>query len=170
VSDNPYEAPDAAVEDRARVPGEPITAAMIESMGSAGPWGRFLAVIGFLSVGLFACSGVGMLGVGLMAATVPEMEEVGAIGGVAMAGLSLFYFVLGALYLLPSLQLNRFAGAASRTKHGGGAESMADALNNMRAFLKTVSIMFIVGIVLYILMIAGLMIAGIFFNDTLGGV
>lgn len=169
MADNPYSAPDAALTDKARAPGEPITPAMVEAASASGPWARFLAVFGFLGVMLMGCGGLGSIGMAGFALLSPEMASDPDIGpgAAVLAGMGLLYLFMGALYLLPSVQLNRLASAAARVSSGGGSDDMLAVVDNTRAFLKTVGIMILGGIALYFLLILGFMVVGIAFSELL---
>ena len=169
MADNPYSAPDASLTDRAQAPGEPITPAMVEAAAAAGPWARFLAIIGFLAVLLMGCGGVGSLGMAAFALVSPEMAtdpDAGA-GAAVLLAMGVFYLFFGAFYLLPSVQLNRIASAAGRVRYGGGSDDMLAILDNMRAFMKTVGIFILAGIALYFLLIIGFMVAGVAFSELM---
>jgi hypothetical protein len=116
-----------------------------ELLTTAGKWGRFLAILGFIGCGLMLLGGI------IFLAFVPRMPGVGS-----EASLLVLIYVLGAvLYFLPTLYLYRFSAAAIDTGRTGSPEDLYNAALNIKKLLKFTGIMVIVVIGLYILAIVG---------------
>ncbi len=116
-----------------------------ELLTTAGKWGRFLAILGFIGCGLMLLGGI------IFLAFVPRMPGVGS-----EASLFVLIYVLGAvLYFLPTLYLYRFSSAAIDTGRTGSPEDLYNAALNIKKLLKFTGIMVIVVIGLYILAIVG---------------
>jgi hypothetical protein len=116
-----------------------------ELLTTAGKWGRFLAILGFIGCGLMLLGGIIFLGV---APRIPGMGSEASI-------IIIFYIVGAVLYFLPTLYLFRFSSAALDTGRTGNPEDLYNAALNIKKLLKFTGIMVIVIIGLYILAIIG---------------
>lgn len=153
---NPYSAPASDVEDRqSRDTREAITTEMVRSLKGMGPWVRLLAVLLFMGTALMACGGCGAMFGGVVGFPGQKASPVGL-----MLGAGLVYLLVGALYLLPALQLNRVASAAKRAEPDLAAQPLHEALDNLHRFFRTIGILFLVFVGLYLLIIIGALVAG----------
>ena len=82
--------------------GEPLTGGMIEALKATRPWVRFLAILGFVCVGLMAVLAIGALAFSLFQSSF----KVPGIGFFAV-----IYLVMAVLYFFPSRYLYRYASA-----------------------------------------------------------
>jgi hypothetical protein len=154
MSSNPYAAPAADLVSAAAGKDGQFSPAMVQHLRETKPWVRFLAVLGFIGIGLMAVVG---LGFGAMTSLASD-DAFGAIGGLGMAAV---YLVMAALYLLPTLRLNGFATAIEKVAAGGGTAAIEEALSEQRRFWRVVGIMMIVVMVLWGLAVVGGIVAGI---------
>jgi hypothetical protein len=116
-----------------------------ELLTTAGKWGRFLAILGFIGCGLM------LLGAIMFMAIVPRIA-----GNGSEASLFIVIYVVGAvLYFLPTLYLFRFSTAALDTGRTGNPDDLYNAALNIKKLLKFMGISVIVFIGLYILVILG---------------
>ena len=132
------------MEDTERKP-HVLTDTMIASVKGIGPWTRFLAVLGFISVGLMILAGAGMMGISIFAGNVRG----GAMPAGMMIGISILYVIMAILYIFPSLYLWNTAGAVVRIKKGDVVGGMETALAKQKSFWKFVGIMMVVFLVMY---------------------
>jgi len=107
------------------------------------PWVRLIGILGFISAGFMIVVGV-----------------VGAVFGTAFGDLPpgmgvvfLIYPLMGALYLVPSLYLFRYATRIGEYMRDGQEVQLELALQSQRSFWRFVGILCLVGIVLSVLMI-----------------
>lgn len=113
------------------------------------PWVRFMAILGFMTVGLMliAAAGVGTVGV---ATENPQMVVV------------MFVYPLMALaYVFPSYYLLQYANRLRDFTARGEERQLEAALDAQRAFWKFVGILTIAGIVLTLMMFVAVIVAGI---------
>jgi hypothetical protein len=133
----------------------PVTPVMVQQLRGTKGWVRLLSIIGFLGAGLMLIAG------GVMAA----LSSVGAggespfgpVGGIA---LGLLYLVFAVVYFFMSLLLHRYAGAIGGLVRTRQVAFMEAALSHQRSFWRLVGVITVVGIVVWIVVMIGLLIAG----------
>lgn len=113
------------------------------------PWVRFLSIVGFVSAAFLVC--VGLLGGAGMAM---NRNPAGVV-------IFIFYPILGALYVVPSLYLSRYANHIGQFVQSRQQADLVSALDAQRAFWKFVGIMAIVSIVFTIIAIPLAIIFGV---------
>jgi len=133
-----------------------LTDGMIRSIGGTGPWVRFFAVLGFISVGFMVLGGLAMLLMSLVGGAIAS-----STGIALMIPLAAVYFVIGVVYFFPSLFLWQSASAIVRMKQGAVGEGVETALDKLRKFWKFIGIFTIVFLVLYPVFIVVLLVAGL---------
>jgi hypothetical protein len=112
-------------------------------------WGKFLAIMGYIGIGLMVLLAIFMM-IGLSAFPTSAMIPTGAIG--------FFYLVLAALYFMPVRYLQKFS---EEIRSGITSEDNVDFVSgfrNLKSLFKFLGIMTIVMISLYILMIIGMVV------------
>jgi hypothetical protein len=112
---------------------------VIANLAAASGWVQFMAVLGFISVALMGLAGLVILVIGL-----PDTGIVGHF-------LGFMYLVMGAIYLVPLLPLNRAAQAASRLKAAPSHATAVEILHQQAIFWRRLGILTIVAISLGIL-------------------
>jgi hypothetical protein len=124
-----------------------VTERMITSLGQTGPWARFVAIMAFIFAGLCIIGGlfIAMFALGS-----------GTTAGVLML---LVYVVIGLLYLLPGLLLNRFASQVGALKRVRREDVLESALESQRKLWRLIGLMIITVIALYFVGIAIAVIA-----------
>jgi hypothetical protein len=135
------------------VPPQPVLPdAIVDHLAGAAPWVRFMAVLGFIGVGLMVLFGLIILVLGF---PIP-----GAVSAPPLRFLGIVYMVLAAIYMIPLLPLNRFAAAAGRLKKARSYEVATEALRQNRSFWFRAGVMTIIFTALGILgMIVGMVVA-----------
>jgi hypothetical protein len=141
-----------------------ITPAIIQALAGTKPWVRFCSVLGFIGCGLMGLGGLAMLGVGLFAGTTGEG---GPVMGAPMIGIAAFYFVLGALYLFPSIKLWKYGTHIFNLMHSESVMDLEAALEAQRSFWKFVGIMICIMIGLYIVFFGLVMVGSIFMSGSI---
>jgi hypothetical protein len=125
----------------------------IEALRVSGQWSYFLAILGFIGIGLMLIAGL-FMGMGMASASRyggPAGDMMGGMGGI----FTVFYFVLAAIYFFPVFYLFRYASGIRSAVAVRNEEAIADALTNLKTHHKILGIMMIVLICLYILAIIG---------------
>ncbi len=158
---NPYEAP---ASDLSLTPTgtseEGYTSTMLQSLKETKPWVRFLSVLGFISTGLMVLAGLVTIVAGSFA---PSMGAgLGALLGLA-------YLVMAAIYIVPLVHLHRYANAIGRAALGAGTEAVEEALSRQKSFWRTVGIITLVILGLYVIAIIIAFIGGVVAALATGG-
>ena len=137
-----------------------ITPNVIQALAGTKPWIRLCSIIGFIGAGLMMLGGLGMLlGAVAMGSVLNETGANPAIGGLPFAAISIFYFLFGALYIIPSVKLWKYGTHILNLMQSQSVMDLEAALDAQRAFWKFVGIMICIVLGLYFV---GIMIAVIF--------
>jgi hypothetical protein len=120
----------------------PVTPLMAEHLRATKPWVRLISVIMFISVGLMFLGGLGMM-------FIPTSAGMRGAGIGPLVGI--FYFVFGALYLVPAYFLHQYASFIEDFLQGGGDSAMENALGSQKSFWRFVGILTLVIICIYAL-------------------
>lgn len=129
-------------------------------LGEAAKWAKFLAIIGFVFCGL-------MIVMALFAGSImgTMMTSMGG-SSASMFGsgfITVIYLLLTAIYFFPCLYLYRFASQMQTALHNNEQGRLQASFKNLKACFRFMGILFIVLICMYVLMIMGVMVAGIGF-------
>ncbi|WP_346858237.1 DUF5362 family protein [uncultured Draconibacterium sp.] len=143
-----------------------ITNELGQILQSAGKWGKFLAILGFVFMGMMVFGGFVMSIVFLV---IPgdlagEMPFPPFLFG-------LIYLIIGAIYFLPILYLYRFSSNINKAVHSKNQDQLNIAFTNLKAHYRFIGIFTIVMFALYILAFIIMMFVGIFagFADGVPG-
>lgn len=141
---DPYQAPIAPAAPVA-APTD-VQARMIEAMRQTRPWVLLLSVLGFVGAG-------GMVLVGILVSVVGSLGDAIASAG-AFPGfgavVGVVYIALGAIYVVPSWLLWRYAASIGRFLEGGTLDQLATAVGAQKSFWRFTGICMLVVIVLYL--------------------
>ena len=110
-------------------------------------WALFLAILGFVSIGLMILAGIG-------AALIFSMGNLG-FGAMEGTAIGVFFVVLAAVYFFPALYLYKFTAHAQKAIPYLNPTEMALAFKNLKRFFQFIGIMAIVIISIYIVLIIG---------------
>ncbi len=133
-----------------------LTEGMVRSITGSGPWIRFFAVLGFISVGFLLLGGIVMAAVFLLGGAIGRQP-----GMMFMLPVSILYIVFGIVYLFPSLYLWQAASAIVRVRKGDLSAGTADALERQRKFWKFIGIVTICFLALYPVFIVVMIVGGL---------
>lgn len=125
----------------------------VESLTETRKWTTFFSILGFIFVGLMVILAL------VMALILPFLNEAGQMPYPPFL-LSVIYLILGGLYLLPVIFLMRFGNFLKRALLSGSTEVFGEAMKNLSLHFRTVGIMTIIFITLYILAIIAMVILG----------
>jgi hypothetical protein len=117
-------------------------------------WGKFLAIMGYIGIGLMLLLGVGVMAMGSAAALIPGM-------GVNMGAFGLIYVAIAAFYFFPVYYLHQFSARMKQGLISQDAQSVTTGFQNLKSLFKFMGIFTIVILSIYVLAIAIAIIAGI---------
>ncbi len=126
-----------------------VTPGMMESMRSIKPWTKFLAVLGFVFVGLMIVLGAGFM---LLAGMFPHQKNP------FPPFMGFFYILFSILYFMPAFYLYKYSSAIADFLRSNGAGDLESALAYQKSFWKFVGILTVIGMALAILAIAAAVI------------
>ncbi len=129
----------------------------IAALRESAKWCLFLAIVGFIGIGLMILAGA------FMSLTMAAIGDNPAFGGVDPFGglkayFGLIYIVFAALYFFPVYYLYKYATGTKRALESSNSDVLSDALVNLKSHHKFLGITTIVIISLYILIIIGVII------------
>ena len=115
-------------------------------------WAKFIAIVGFVFIGLAA---LGIISMGFFMSSFADGEETLVFGGVLV-----FYLILIGIYLFPILYLYRFADKVKLAVKHNNQALMDTAFGNLKAHYKFIGILTAIIIGLYFIGIAMMAIVG----------
>ena len=122
-----------------------------EFLATAGKWATFLAIIGFIVLGLMLLGALAMFamgsalqGMGAGAGPMAGMMSGGILGGV--------YLVLAVVCFFPTLYLFRFGSKAKQAVNSNSTPELTECMGNLKSYFKFLGIFTIVTIVFYIIL------------------
>ena len=124
----------------------------IDALRESAKWCMFLAILGFIFIGLMVIIGAIM---GVAMAAIPDNNP--AFGGsmnpfMAIKGyLGIFYILLAVLYFFPVYYLFNYAKGIKQAVQSGNSDVLSNALVSLKSHHKFLGIMTIVMIALYII-------------------
>lgn len=117
---------------------------------STSKWGRFLAIMGFISIGLMFVMGVLMLF---------EIWGAGEIGSsYYMSQMGIIYFIIAAIYFFPVRYLYIFSNNVKNATSINDVATLESGFKNLKSLFKFMGITTIIMIALYVIMIIGMII------------
>ena len=134
-----------------------ITDEVTSYLNEAGKWGKFLAIMGFVFMGLMVVAGFVM---SIVFAFIPK----NSLGNMPFPTflIGIFYLVMAAIYLLPILYLYRFSTGIKMALILKNQNQFAKAFYNLKALYRFIGIFMIVILSLYLLMFVIMIFAGLF--------
>lgn len=114
-------------------------------------WATFLAILGYIGIGL-------MLLVAIFVLIIGSSVSMGPFSGGTL--ISLFYFALAAFYYLPINFLYRFSSNMKEALRTNNQTNLTKSFEYLKSHYKFIGILTIVLFGLYILMIIGTIITG----------
>ncbi len=137
----------------------------VDALRVSGKWCMFLAIVGFIGIGLLLIVAVVMFAV---MSAVPNMAMAGADTGPGVPAFALFgamkgllsglYVVLAIVYFFPVYYLYKYAKGMKMSIEASNSDLLSEALVNLKSHHKFLGIMTIVMISIYILTFIGIMI------------
>lgn len=126
-----------------------VTTEMQAYLRTASSWATFLAILGF--IGSFFMILIG-LAITLIGGTLSSLSNTpdSAIGSAILPYMGIFYIIIAAVYLLPSLYLFQFAEKTKKAIDNYNQELLSAGLEKLKSTFKTLGIMTITFIVITI--------------------
>ncbi len=155
---NPMEQPVAAEKKNLEITGD-----INKYLDSASKWSKFLAILGFVFIGIMVVAGFIM---SIAMSFLPFGQNNFFPFPPFLFGL--IYLVIAAIYLLPLLYLFRFSTYIQRALATGNQNLLASAFKNLKAHYKFIAIFIIVMFCLYIVMMFVMVFVGFFTEMTSG--
>ena len=128
-----------------------ITNDMKSYLLEAARWGKFLAILGYIGIGLILIIAVVIMSVGSFA---PLMPGVGA-GVIAM-----FYIVIAVLYFFPVYYLHQFSLKMKNGLTSQDGSTVATGFESLKSLFKFMGICAIVILSIYALILVFAVVAG----------
>jgi hypothetical protein len=127
---------------------DPVTK---EHLSETARWARFLAIVGFIFLGLMIIGGIAV--VSYMANTVDSYNTgINMFAGVGV-GMIFFYLLVAAIWFFPLLFLFRFATRMKAALEGNDQQALNTSLQNLKVCFRYVGVVTIVGLAFYALFI-----------------
>jgi hypothetical protein len=129
-----------------------LTPESVNYLASAAKWGKFLAILGFISIAFLVLAGL------LMGVAFSVMgDKMAAMGGmmatIPPAWISAFYIIIGVIGGIPVYLLNSFSNNVSKAIRNNNTTSMTTALKRLKGLFAFIGIYTIVLIAIYIIVI-----------------
>ncbi len=124
-----------------------ITPAIRAFLSEIARWANFLAIIGFVMIGLlvfiaiFAGSVFGMLS--------SQLGDAGAFGALGGGFITVFYLVIAGIYVFPVLYLYRFASYMKLALRQDNQEALTSSFENLKSHYKFIGILMLITLGLY---------------------
>ncbi|MUV04963.1 hypothetical protein GN157_14700 [Flavobacterium rakeshii] len=138
-----------------------ITNESKEYLRVAAKWSGFLAIVGFVFLGLGALGGFSMLALGSAMGSAMG----GAMGGLSGSVFGIFYLLVVALAFIPTLYLYKFSSRTKQALLSNRTEDLTESMKNLKSYFRFMGIFTLIVIVLYILLI----VIGIGAAASMGG-
>jgi len=126
---------------------DPVTKA---HLSEAGKWARFLAIAGFIFIGLMVVAGI------FLSITFSSLETQSTYNGnpagmfSAMGvGMMLFYILFAVIMFFPLLFLLRFANKIKTALAANDQEQLNTSFQNLKAYFRFIGIVTIIGLAFY---------------------
>ena len=121
-----------------------LTTAAVEFLQESAKWSKFMAIIGFIGIGLMVLVSLFMaIGFGAMGASImPELPF-------SMSVFSIIYVLFAAIYFFPVYYLYQYATKTSAALHSKNKQLLADGLENLKSHHKFLGIFTLIIISLY---------------------
>ena len=120
-------------------------------MQEAARWGKFLAIVGFIIIGIMVIGGIF---VGIAVSAVSSVYGSGgnaALGLLGGTGLALIYILLAAIYFYPVYALLKFSSLSKAGLNENNQEKFTRSFSYLKGMFRYCGILVIVVIALYLL-------------------
>jgi hypothetical protein len=140
--------------DPSPLPIPQITLESLEFLNTTAKWTKFLAIMGFIGIGIMLLLGLFM---GVIFSSLNNFPTYTSFH-FPMNLLGMFYLILAAVYIFPVIYLNNFSNYTSKAVAFRNTELLTTALSNIKKHFKYMGILVICLIASYLLVIIALII------------
>lgn len=139
-----------------------LNASAVEFLRESAKWSKFLAIIGFVGIGLMVLAGIFM-------GTVMSFLPMGNTSGetVPFGIISFLYIIMAALYFFPVYYLFKYATGIKNALNTKNSDLLADGFGHLKSHHKFLGIMMIVLLSLYAIILVGVVVSGVFMASAL---
>jgi hypothetical protein len=124
-------------------------------------WTKFIAIIGFVFLGLLLLLAVAM-GAGFsMMSEMSGMSEMRGLGGALGVGMMVMYLLIALLYFFPIYYLYKYSVLIKPAIHSGNQEQFNLALSYQRRMYKFIGVLFLIVVAIYAIMFIFMIIGGV---------
>ncbi|MEA1886604.1 MAG: hypothetical protein U9N72_05290 [Bacteroidota bacterium] len=131
-----------------------FTSDSIRHLDEARKWSMFLAILGFISVGLLVL-------VALFSGTVLTLIGDSSLSPAIGIVIAIFYLIMAVLYFFPVYYLFNFSSKAKHAVKSSDSKTLTESMHFFKAHYKFLGIMVIVMLALYPVIIALAVLGGI---------
>jgi hypothetical protein len=129
-----------------------LTPESVAYLATAAKWGKFLAILGFISMGFVILAGLAM---GLIFSVMGDKME--GMGGLMSASTSSFvsilYIIIGVITGIPLYFLNSFSNNVTKAIRNNNTTTMTTALRRLKSLFAFIGIYTVAMIAIYIIAI-----------------
>jgi hypothetical protein len=122
-------------------------------LAESAKWGKFLAIMGYIGIGLIVLVAIGVMAIGSASPLFPGM-------GMNMGAVGLIYIVIAAFYFFPVYYLHQFSLKIKQGLNSQDPQSITTGFQNLKSLFKFMGIFTIVIISIYVLIFAIAMVVG----------
>lgn len=123
-------------------------------------WGKFLAIVGFISIAFMVVAGIIMSL--FMGTAMDSLDGAGAMGFMSGTFLSMFYIVFALIYIMPILYLYRFSNKLKLALVNDNQEVLQESIMNLKSLFKFMGVFTMIILVLYAVLFLIGMVGAIF--------
>ena len=118
-------------------------------------WGKFLAIMGYIGIGLMLLVAVGVMVAGNL------FSGLTGGAGFSMGFLSIIYIAIAAFYFFPVYYLHQFSIKLKRGLNSGSLPDVTEGFQNLKSLFKFMGVFMVVILSLYGVFILIAIIAGV---------
>lgn len=124
--------------------GITITSASQQNLKEAGRWANFLAIVGFVMLGLMVLGAIAMFALG-------SILPLGS--GMSAGAAGVVYILMAALYFFPTYYLYQFSSKIKVGLKSTSQKDVDEAFQNLKSMFKFVGILMIIVLSIYVIII-----------------
>lgn len=132
-----------------------ITTALKSDLSETARWGKFMAIVGFVSVGFLLLLAFSLIFAG-------DISK--QMSGVSGAVVSFFYFIVAIIYLFPVVFLFRYSNEMKRALEGDDQQKLEAAFGNLKKIFVFFGVVTAITLLFYVLAIIAMAVGGIIGN------
>lgn len=121
-----------------------LTSAAVGFLQESAKWSKFMAIIGFIGIGLMVLVSL-FMAIGFSAMEASKMPEL----PFSMSVFSIIYVLFAAIYFFPVYYLYQYATKTSAALHSKNKQLLADGLENLKSHHKFLGIFTLILVSLY---------------------